>query len=76
MMVLSLALWICSDWIFGFFNKDFGNFVVAMNWIREYVGYGMVMTLFSTLWNMYKAILSLKLMGSCYFGIFIKLCLV
>ena len=31
MMVLSLALWICSDWIFGFFNKDFGNFVVAMN---------------------------------------------
>ena len=31
MMVLSLALWICSDWIIGFFNKDFGNFVVAMN---------------------------------------------
>ena len=31
MMVLSLTLWICSDWIFGFFNKDFGNFVVAMN---------------------------------------------
>lgn len=56
--------------------RIFGNFVVAMYWVRDYGGYGMVTTLFNTLWNMYKAILSLKLMGSCYFGIYIKLCLV